>query len=123
MKTKTPKSKADIRKLADRYAKVVEWSAEDRCYVGRVPALHYGGVHGKDRAKVFAELCDVAEEIVTLHLKDARPLPKADAGRRYSGRFLLRVNNGLHEALALRAAREGQSLNQFCEGALRGAVA
>ncbi|MEI6534958.1 MAG: toxin-antitoxin system HicB family antitoxin [Verrucomicrobiaceae bacterium] len=122
MKTMTPNNKAEIRKLADRYAKVVEWSAEDRCYVGRVPALHYGGVHGKDRAKVFAELCDVAEEIVTLHLTDGRALPKADAGRRYSGRFLLRVDNGLHEALALRASREGQSLNQYCEGALRGAV-
>ncbi len=116
------KKKNDIRKLADRYAKVVEWSEEDGLYVGRIPALHYGGVHGKDRSKVFAELCDVAEEIVAIHLTDKRPLPKADAGRSYSGKFLVRVKSGLHEALALRAARDGQSLNQFCERTLQGSV-
>ena len=29
-------NKKDIKAIADRYAKVVEWSTEDACYVGRV---------------------------------------------------------------------------------------
>ena len=29
-----------------RYAKIVEWSEEDNCYVGSAPGLLYGGTHG-----------------------------------------------------------------------------
>lgn len=64
------------KQLAARYAKVVEWSDEDQTYIGRVPALSYGGVHGADPVKVFAELTEVAEEIVTIHLQDGRSLPE-----------------------------------------------
>lgn len=110
-----------IKKMADRYAKVVEWSEEDGCYVGRVPALGYGGVHGPDRGKVFAELCDVAEEIVAIHTADGRALPDATA-RKYSGKFVLRIPSGLHEALALKAEQTGRSLNAVAEAAIRQGV-
>jgi hypothetical protein len=33
-------------KSSDRYLKLVEWSDEDGCYVGRCPELMLGGVHG-----------------------------------------------------------------------------
>ncbi len=33
---------------ADRYAKIVEWSEEDQCFVGSCPGLFYGGRHGDD---------------------------------------------------------------------------
>jgi len=111
----------EIRKLADRYAKVVEWSDEDGCYVGRVPALGYGGVHGPDRTKVFAELCQVAEEIVAIHAQDGRAMP-SPTPRRYSGKFLLRIPSGLHEALALKAEQTGRSLNAVAEAALQRGV-
>ena len=35
-------------KSSDRYLKLVEWSDEDGCYVGRCPELMLGGVHGSD---------------------------------------------------------------------------
>jgi len=107
-----------IKEIADRYAKVVEWSDEDGCFVGRIPALSYGGVHGKDRAKVFAEICQVAEEIVAIHMDDARRLP-ASKPKKYSGNFLLRIPPGLHEALALEAEKSGKSLNAIAADALR----
>lgn len=112
----------DIRALADRYAKVVEWSPEDKCYIGRVPALSYGGVHGSDRTKVFEEICQVAEEIIAIHMQDGRPLPSATA-KKYSGKFLLRISPGLHEALALQSDTTGQSLNTIAETALRRGLA
>ncbi|MEX1117782.1 MAG: toxin-antitoxin system HicB family antitoxin [Terrimicrobiaceae bacterium] len=110
--------KNKIKEIADRYAKVVEWSDEDGCFVGRVPALGYGGVHGPDRSQVFEEICQVAEEIVALRLEDGRKLP-APAGRRYSGKFVLRIPPGLHEALALEAEKSGRSLNAAAEYAIR----
>jgi len=37
-----------IKERAARYAKFVEWSDEDKCFIGRCRELMLGGVHGKD---------------------------------------------------------------------------
>jgi predicted RNase H-like HicB family nuclease len=63
-----------------RYAKVIEWSEEDGCYVGRAPGLIYGGCHGDDEQAVFAELCQIVEEAVDLYKRDGKPLPPSTAG-------------------------------------------
>ena len=44
------------------YVKIVEWSEEDQCFVGSCPGLFYGGCHGHDEQRVFAELCQLVEE-------------------------------------------------------------
>jgi len=49
-------------KLSDRYLKIVEWSEEDECYVGRCPGLMLGGAHGMDEVAVYQELYEVVEE-------------------------------------------------------------
>jgi predicted HicB family RNase H-like nuclease len=98
-------------KETDRYLKVVEWSEEDGCYVGRCPGLMLGGVHGKDEEAVYRELCETAEEVVEIHRRDGRPLPPATANRSYSGRFVLRMPSDLHQALTVRALIRGESLN------------
>jgi predicted RNase H-like HicB family nuclease len=67
-------------KPSDAYAKVVEWSSEDNCYVGSAPGLLYGGCHGDDEVAVFAELCDVVEEVVALYASEGTPLPPATSG-------------------------------------------
>jgi len=106
-------------KKADRYLKVVEWSDEDQIYVGRIPGLTLGGVHGPDENKVFLELCQVAEEWIELLEKAGAPLPPATAGRSYSGKFNLRVGEELHEKLTIEANKIGESLNQYCVKALK----
>ncbi|MBI1731877.1 MAG: type II toxin-antitoxin system HicB family antitoxin [Gammaproteobacteria bacterium] len=63
----------------DRYLKVVEWSDEDGCYVGRCPDLMLGGVHGMNEKKVFMELCQVVDEWIRIHEMDGRPLPAPSA--------------------------------------------
>jgi predicted RNase H-like HicB family nuclease len=68
-------------KESDRYAKVVEWSPADNCYVGSAPGLFYGGCHGDDEQQVFAELCEIVDETITLYHADGKPLPPATAGR------------------------------------------
>jgi predicted RNase H-like HicB family nuclease len=64
-----------------RYAKIVEWSEEDQCYVGSSPGLIYGGCHGDDEKAVFAELCRIVEEAVTLYRAEGRPLPPPTSGK------------------------------------------
>jgi len=63
-------------KPGDRYQKIVEWSDEDGCYVGTCPDLMYGGVHGPNEQKVFAELCQVVDEWIQIHELDGVPLPE-----------------------------------------------
>ena len=68
-------------KVSARYAKVVEWSDEDECYVGSCPGLFLGGCHGDDERAVYEELCVIVKETIGLYHADGRPLPPATAGR------------------------------------------
>ena len=63
------------------YAKIVEWSEEEQCFVGSAPGLLYGGCHGLDEKEVFAELCQIVEETIALYHQDGKPLPAPTAGR------------------------------------------
>ena len=67
-----------------RYAKIVEWSEEDGCYVGSCPGLMFGGCHGDDEKAVFEELCQIVEEMVELYKRDKKPLPRATTGRDFA---------------------------------------
>lgn len=67
-----------------RYAKIVEWSEEDGCYVGSCPGLMFGGCHGDDEKAVFEELCQIVEEVVELYKRDKKRLPRATAGRGFA---------------------------------------
>jgi predicted RNase H-like HicB family nuclease len=64
-----------------RYIKIVEWSDEDQCFIGRAPGLFYGGCHGDDEKKVFAELCQIVDEWIEIFKQDGKPLPPATAGQ------------------------------------------
>jgi predicted RNase H-like HicB family nuclease len=61
-------------KRSDRYHKWVEWSTEDEVYIGKCPDL-ITGIHGDDPQKVYADLCDVLEDVIACLESDGRPLP------------------------------------------------
>jgi predicted RNase H-like HicB family nuclease len=75
-------------KESAKYAKIVEWSDKDQCFVGSCPGLIYGGCHGDDERQVFAELCSIVEEVIELYKKDNRPLPPPTSGRDYANKML-----------------------------------
>jgi len=103
----------------NKYIKLVEWSEEDQCYVGRVPGLALGGTHGPNEIQVFQELSALVEEWIEIHQEDNTPLPPTTAGRSYSGKFNLRVGEELHEQLTIESLKAGESLNQYCVKALQ----
>ena len=74
-------------KESARYAKIVEWSEEDRCYVGSSPGLIYGGCHGPDEKAVFDELCGIVEEAIALYRLEGRPLPPPTSGRDFANKM------------------------------------
>lgn len=107
-------TRKQIKEQAARYAKFVEWSDEDQCFVGRCPELFSGGVHGADEAKVYAELCETVEEWIELLNKDGDALPEPLEKKDFSGKFVLRVEPALHRRLAAKALAAGESLNSYC---------
>ncbi|MEI6076626.1 MAG: toxin-antitoxin system HicB family antitoxin [Verrucomicrobiota bacterium] len=112
MKTK------QIKAQAARYTKYVEWSDEDETFIGRCPEIMAGGVHGRDEAKVYAELCQAVEEMIALMHADSHALPEPLAAKKFSGKFVLRVEPALHRRLAAKALAAGESLNSYCASAL-----
>jgi len=110
-------------KERDKYLKLVEWSEDDQCYVGSVPGWIGKCCHGNDEAKVYQELCQIVDEWIEIYKKDGRPLPSETAGKKYSGKFVLRTDPDLHQALAIRALNEGESLNNFVVKTLKRVVA
>ena len=109
-------------KTSDKYLKIVQWSKEDKCYVGTCPGLIFGGIHGDNEIKVYKELCQAVEEILALYKKDKKKLPSPTAHRNYSGKFVLRIGKDLHQAVALKAMQEGESINNFCQKIIKSKV-
>lgn len=70
-----------------RYAKIVEWSEEDQCFVGSAPGLLYGGCHGNDETDVFHELCQIVDEVVELYRREGKALPQPTAGRDFANKM------------------------------------
>ena len=70
-----------------RYAKIVEWSDEDQCYVGSAPGLIFGGCHGPDERCVFDELCVLVEEAIELYRVDGKALPPPTSGRDFANKM------------------------------------
>jgi len=96
------------------YLKLVEWSSEDQCYVGRCPGLFIGGCHGDDETAVYAELCQIVNDVIADMKAGKESLPAATAGKEYSGKFILRTNPQLHQRLSIAAMLRHQSLNKYC---------
>ena len=111
-------TRKEIKAQAARYVKFVEWSDEDQCFIGRCPELMLGGVHGEGEAKVYAELCVAAEEMLELIHRDGQELPEALGKKAFSGKFVLRVEPAIHRRLAAKALAAGESLNSYCVKAL-----
>jgi predicted HicB family RNase H-like nuclease len=103
-----------IKAKAARYTKFVEWSDEDNCFIGRCPEIAGGGCHGQDEAKVYAELCQIVEEWIEVLDGDGHKLPAPLSAKKFSGKFVLRVEPALHRRLAAKALAAGESLNSFC---------
>ncbi len=107
-------TRKQIKEQAARYAKFVEWSNEDECFIGRCPGLMLGGVHGSDEAKVYVELCEAVEGMIEALASDGHELPAPLEMKEFSGKFVLRVEPALHRRLAAKALAAGESLNSYC---------
>ena len=105
-------------KSAERYSYRLVWSEDDREFVGlcpEFPSLSWLGASQEEALSGIKNL--VAKAMVDMKRHGEVP-PAPLSGRRYSGRFLVRVPPEVHRDLALKAAEEGVSLNRLVSAKL-----
>lgn len=95
------------------YTYRVTWSAEDDEYVAsclEFPSLSW---LAKSRNSAVDGLERLVAEIVEDMRGNGEKLPEPLAERKYSGTFNVRIGEHLHRDLAMHAAQEHMSLNQY----------
>ena len=102
----------------DRYTYRVTWSEEDSEHVGlcaEFPSLSW--LAGTPEAALRGIRKVVADVVADLRA-NGEPVPEPLAGRRYSGKFMVRVPPEVHRRLATEAAEQGVSLNRLASAKL-----
>ena len=102
----------------DRYTYRVTWSEEDKEYVGlcaEFPSLSW--LASSPEAALRGIRAVVAAVIKDLR-SSGEAIPEPFSGRRFSGKFLIRVPPEVHRRLAVEAAEVGVSLNRLASAKL-----
>jgi predicted RNase H-like HicB family nuclease len=63
------------------YIKIVEWSEEDRCFIGYCPGIVGPCCHGGDEIEVYRELCQIVDEWLEIAHQQNKELPPPTIGR------------------------------------------
>jgi predicted HicB family RNase H-like nuclease len=97
----------------DRYSYRVVWSEDDREYVGlcaEFPSLSW---LGKTPESALKGIREVVEGVIKDMKHTGEEIPQPISGKRYSGKFMVRVPPEVHRSLAVQAAEAGISLNRI----------
>jgi predicted HicB family RNase H-like nuclease len=95
------------------YAYSVMWSEEDQAYVGRVAEFASLAAHGASPALALREMTEVVGCVLEDLVESGELVPPPFSKRPFSGKLHLRMPEYLHRHLALEAAQQGVSLNQW----------
>lgn len=103
----------------DRYTYRITWSEEDGEYVGlcaEFPSLSWLAAQPE---VALQGICQLVAIVVADLKAQNEAIPEPIAGRKYSGKFMIRIPPELHRQLALEAAEAGISLNRLASDRLR----
>ena len=108
--------------MVNKYTYRVEWSEEDKAFIGRCLEFPSLAAHGSTHQQALQEIASVVDFTVKDLEKEKEPIPEPFGARKFSGKFVVRLPRSLHRQLAETAEREGVSLNQFINVALAQSV-
>ncbi|ROO51159.1 putative HicB family RNase H-like nuclease [Micromonospora sp. Llam0] len=91
----------------------VTWSAEDGEFLATCAEFPSLSWLASSQVEALQGLQDLLGEVLADMEEQGEQVPQPFADRNYSGKFNLRVGESLHRELAIRAAEDGMSLNQY----------
>jgi predicted HicB family RNase H-like nuclease len=103
----------NARPEASHYTYRVSWSAEDDEFVAtclEFPSLSWLAA---SQVEALQGLVDLLQDVLADMDKAGETIPAPLSERTYSGKFLVRVGEHLHRDLAMHAAEQHMSLNQY----------
>lgn len=91
----------------------VTWSAQDEEFVATCAEFPSLSWLASSQIEALQGLQDLLRGVIADMQEQGEQVPQPFAERSYSGKFNLRVGESLHRELAINAAEEGMSLNQY----------
>jgi predicted HicB family RNase H-like nuclease len=102
----------------DHYTYRVTWSEEDQEYVGlcaEFPGLSW---LADSQEAALKGIRSVVADVIADMKKSREAVPEPIAGKKYSGKFMVRIPPDVHRNLAVEAAEAGISLNRLASAKL-----
>ncbi len=101
------------RPEVSHYTYRVTWSAEDDEFLATCAEFPSLSWLASSQVEALQGLEDLLRGVIADMDEQGEQVPQPFAERSYSGRFNLRVGQSLHRELAINAAQDGMSLNQY----------
>jgi len=102
-----------MNNLINRYTYREEWSEEDQAYISKCLEFPSLSAHGATPEEALGEIKSVLQFILDDLEANKEPIPEPFGLRRFKGHLSLRVPADTHRHLAIQAAEQGVSINQF----------
>ncbi|WFE62477.1 type II toxin-antitoxin system HicB family antitoxin [Micromonospora sp. WMMD714] len=103
----------DVRPEVSHYSYRVTWSAQDNEFVATCAEFPSLSWLAPSQIEALQGLQRLLSEVVADMEQQDEEVPQPFADRSYSGKFNVRVGESLHRELAIHAAEDGMSLNQY----------
>jgi predicted HicB family RNase H-like nuclease len=104
---------ADARPEISHYTYRVTWSAQDREFVATCAEFPSLSWLAASQIEALQGLQDLLRDVIVDMEEQGEQVPLPFSERSFSGKFNLRVGESLHRELAIHAAEDGMSLNQY----------
>jgi predicted HicB family RNase H-like nuclease len=103
----------DTRPDVSHYTYRVSWSADDAEYVATCAEFSSLSWLAPSQLEALQGLQELLGDVVADMSGSGEQVPEPLADRTYSGKFNIRIGENLHRELAIHAAEDGLSLNQY----------
>lgn len=111
-----------MKKTQFKYMVHVRWSEEDGAYVAEVPELPGCATHGTTYEGAMRNVREAIATWIDGAHESGYPVPEPLAVKKFSGRFVARINPELHRTLVMMAKAVGKTLNGFVQELLESGV-
>jgi predicted HicB family RNase H-like nuclease len=111
----------DVRPEITHYTYRVTWSVDDQEFIATCAEFPSLSWLAPTQVEALQGLQGLLQEVIADMEEQGEAVPQPFAERSYSGKFNLRVGESLHRELAIEAAEDGMSLNQYVLRKLRAA--
>ena len=101
--------------IAAKYTFRTQWSEEDQVHISHCLEFPSLSAHGDSPEAALNEIQIVVSESIKWMKSEKEEVPEPLGSKAFSGKYPLRITPELHRELAMRAAEQKVSLNQYIQ--------